>query len=215
MSKIIFISGIGADKRAFSNLRISNKLEHIYAEWLPLERKNESFESYCNRLILKYEISSEDILIGLSFGGLVSQEIAKKLRNKQVILISSFRNKSDLKPIMYYGLKLKLNRLLPPFRIPIVSDLIAYLLNSGKKESKKVLADMLKVADFRFINWAIRQIDQVDLKSNYKEHYLSFTGTNDKLVSNWSHKHSIDAGSHFMVFDKAEQISDESNLYIN
>lgn len=214
-NKLVYISGIGADKRAFTNLHIKSDASKIHVEWLSLESSNESFESYCNRIVKAYDITEDDTLIGLSFGGLIAQHIAKELGNQKVVLISSFRNKKDLQPLMSLGLRLKLYKALPSFRIPLLSDVIAIFLNSWNSESRIVLKEMLKSADFSFINWSIKQIDRIDLYESFSEEYLCFTGTNDKLVKNWGSPNqiSIESGSHFMLFDLAEEISKHINQF--
>ena len=72
---------------------------------------------------------------------------------------------------------------------------------------------MMKDADFRFIKWAIKQIDQIDLLDSFSPEFLAFTGNNDKLVSNWKCQNhiTIGGGTHFMVFDHAEEISSGIN----
>jgi pimeloyl-ACP methyl ester carboxylesterase len=214
--KLFFISGVGADKRAFSKLRLNATLDQVPIDWLDLQHKNESFESYCDRIIEVYHIEEKDCLIGLSFGGLVAQQIAKVLGNRGIILISSFRNKFDLQPLLTFGLRLKFHRTLPSFRIPILSTFIAYFLNSWQNDSKTVLKEMLKDADFRFLNWCIVQIDKTNLKDSFSSDFLCFGGTNDKLVSQWKGTNhvSIKNGSHFMVYDCADQISDEINRFL-
>lgn len=214
MNKIAYISGIGADKRAFDRLKIEGSFEHVYMDWIPLNSQNESFDSYCHRLIIAYDIKADDVLIGLSFGGLIAQYIAKLLGNEKVVLLSSFRNKADLQPLFHWGLKLNLYKILPSIRIPILSDLTAFFLNSWSSKSRVVIKEMLKSADFKFINWSIKQIHKIDLISTFNTGYLCLVGNNDKLVSHWTSLIPLDKGSHFMVYDLAERISEKVNSYL-
>lgn len=212
-NKLVYISGIGADARAFSNIQIHSDLEHVHADCIALQSTSEPFESYCDRMIQVYDISSEDILVGLSFGGFIAQQMAKVLGNKKVILISSFRNKYDLQPLMIFGLKFKLNKMLPSFRIPLLSDIVAIFLNSWNNDSRAILKEMLKTADFGFINWSIMQIGLINLSDSFSSGFLCFTGANDKVVSDWGRENhvSIEKGSHFMLYDLGEEISKEIN----
>ena len=75
MKNQFFISGLGADKKAFSKLGDfgTNK---IFIEWLR-NHDNESLHSYCQRLIDQYNIQQGDLLVGLSFGGLIAQQISE------------------------------------------------------------------------------------------------------------------------------------------
>ncbi|MCV9388099.1 alpha/beta fold hydrolase [Reichenbachiella ulvae] len=213
--RIVFISGIGADHRAFQRIQIPN-YEAVYADWIPLKNRQESFESYCDRIAETYQIGSEDVLVGLSFGGLVAQQFAKTMGNQKVILVSSFRSKEDLQPLMYYGLIWNLYKLLPDFRIPILTDVMGHYINSRQKESKPVIQAMIQDADFRFNNWCIRQIKITDLRADYQPQFLNFTGKKDLLVKDWKGPNhvSIDNGTHFMVFDEAQSINQRIKAYL-
>ena len=97
MTPIYFISGIGADERAFRLISLPG-YEIRNVSWLePL--KNENLKSYSIRL--SSQITTEDpIIIGLSFGGIIAQEIALHIKTKKVIIISSLKNRKEL-PSLY------------------------------------------------------------------------------------------------------------------
>lgn len=132
MNRIIFISGLGANELAFSKIG-DLKCKKIVAQWIP-NRKNETVTDYVKRLIEKHKIISTDILAGLSFGGILAQEISQIQGNSLVILISSFKKRSDLKFPFKIALGLGLYRI-PLIRIPILEEIVANLLNSGNRES--------------------------------------------------------------------------------
>ena len=80
-ANIFLISGLGADKRTFDFLQLDFHESVTYVEWIkPL--KNETIESYSTRLIHKYKIGQNSVLIGLSFGGLISIEISISLSSR-------------------------------------------------------------------------------------------------------------------------------------
>ena len=213
--RIIYISGIGADGRAFSKLDIEGGCEHVYVEWIPFE-KSESLDSYCLRLIEAYSIGPEDALVGVSFGGLLSQKISTLLGNQKVVVLSSFRSKKDLRILWNYCLRLRLHFLFPPFRIPFISVLVTVSLNARSLESRQTTTAMLKNSDFKFIRWALQKIAKADLKDVFSENYLVLNGDRDILVKNWQVQNAttIRGGSHFMVFDHAAQISPIIQRYL-
>ena len=75
---IYLISGLGADERVFQFLDLS-KIEHQFVKWNEPQR-NESLASYCKKLTEQINQNQEIILIGVSFGGIIAQEIAKKAK---------------------------------------------------------------------------------------------------------------------------------------
>jgi len=138
---------------AFSKIREVGIEKHLI-EWIPHE-VNEDIVSYAKRIIQMHNISSFDMVAGLSFGGLVAQVIAELLHLPEVILISSFRNKNDLKFYFNWGLSSKLYRLMPPLRIPVIDKLVAQQLNSGTHESVPVLSKMLQSTDYSLMKWSL------------------------------------------------------------
>ncbi len=80
MQNVYFISGLGADKRAFQflNLRFCNP---VFVEWIKPEHE-ESISDYAARL--KDQIRDDHpVIVGLSFGGMIAVEYAKKFPVKK------------------------------------------------------------------------------------------------------------------------------------
>ncbi len=211
MSRIILIPGLGADQRVFSRIG-ELPAEKLPLDWLPVVR-DESFPSYCQRLIDQYGISSSDHLAGLSFGGLVAQQIAAMNGNAAVILISSFRDSRDLKWLFRGGLKSGAYRLVKHFRFKATDSWAAAYLNSGNKESKPLLQDMLQKTDPNLFSWSLHQIAKFKQVPDPGFKIHSLIGNRDRIVKMWDHEHQvvIDGGSHFMVYDQAEAITKALN----
>ena len=206
--RIIYISGIGADGRAFTKLDIQGEYEHVYTHWISFNA-SDSLESYVTRFIETYAITPQDVLVGLSFGGLIAQKISELVGNSKVVLVCSFRSKRDLRPLWHLCLRWKLYWLFPTFQIPLITPIVTISLNARSRESRQTTTAMLKDSDFRFIRWALKEIAVNDLSDTFKESFLILNGTRDLLVRTWQAKLTsiIKGGSHFMVFDRADQIT--------
>ena len=91
MQKVYFISGLGADKRAFSLLDLSF-CEAVFVEWIdPL--KNESLKDYAMRL--RQQIPDyHPTIVGVSFGGMLATEMAKTDEEIKAIIIASNKSAS-------------------------------------------------------------------------------------------------------------------------
>lgn len=215
MKKQYFISGLGADENAFQKLDDFGTTK-IMVNWIK-NLPNETLENYSQRLITKYDIKQEDIIVGLSFGGMVAQQIAQILNSEFIILISSFRTKNDLKILFNKSLNLKLHKLIPEFKPPIIDELIANYLNSGSSLSKPVLKEMIEQTDLKLMKWSIEKIyeQESQLAENVKKYNL--IGNKDKIVKTWKNETTfiIENGSHFMVFDKAVEVSNFINQILN
>ncbi len=207
IKRILFISGLGADEQAFSRIGIL-PYEKIYIKWLP-SLEGETLEVYTQRLIRHYSITGSDILVGLSFGGLICQCIASMLKNNIVILLSSFRTKEDLKVTFRVPLKLGLHKLMPAFRIPIIDLIVAKILNGGTQESTPVLKNMLKNTDYKLMKWSLNAIADSKVIDIEETKVFSFIGTKDFIVKEWGNTNLVivEGGSHFMTFDESEFIT--------
>ena len=130
---IYIISGLGADKRMFQNFSFEG-FEVVHIDWdLPLE--NETLQNYALRI--SENIKDENaILIGLSFGGIISVEISKIKKFKKVFLLSSAKTKFEI-PFYYRFLgKLNLLRMIPSSILKKVNSL-TYLVFGAKTNFEK------------------------------------------------------------------------------
>jgi pimeloyl-ACP methyl ester carboxylesterase len=66
-----FISGLGADKRIFSKLKLNEKINIIHIDWIT-HNKNESLAAYAERLSNVIDITQPFALVGVSFGGMIA-----------------------------------------------------------------------------------------------------------------------------------------------
>src|SRR5690349_7450473 len=95
---IYLISGLGANEKVFAKLDFQGR-PFTHLPWL-LPDKAESFEDYLSRFAERINQSEEIILIGTSFGGMVAQELARRLKVKKVIIISSIVSEKEFSPLM-------------------------------------------------------------------------------------------------------------------
>ena len=86
------IPGLGVDGRIFQKLNLEREWQII--EWLEPAKK-ESLQSYAARMAESIDDPS-CYLLGLSFGGVVAQELARKKNCKGLILLSSPRTREEI-----------------------------------------------------------------------------------------------------------------------
>jgi len=178
-------------------------------KWIPCDKK-EDLGSYALRLIDDYEIKDNDIVVGLSFGGLLAQEISNITGQRNVILISSFRDKNDLKFPFRQALNAGLQKLFLPIRVPWVDELVANMLNSGTSDSKHVLKEMLTATDYHLMKWSLQQIAGTNGLENKNVVVHNIIGDRDRIVRLWRNNttYFVKGGSHFMVYDRADEVTE-------
>ena len=206
--KLYGISGLGADKRVFEYLDLDCKL--IPIEWIePL--KNETIESYSIRISKSINREEDFGIMGVSFGGLVAVEISKRLKPKLTILISSTETKLELRLIYRIIGKTKLLKLIPQFLFDpprIIADWIFGAVN------KKLLNQILNDTDLYFAKWAVNQLTNWSNIEKLSNPVLKIGGTHDKLIPPNKNQRLIEKGEHFMIVDRAYEISQIINEII-
>jgi len=149
--------GMSANPLIFKRIKFSDeKYEIHFLKWTkPV--LNESIENYSKRFLdfIKHE---NPILIGVSFGGLIVQEISKLIDVEKVIIISSIKSNRELPLYMKSAKFLKLYNYFP---LKLFDDVfnISKSLKINKIYKKLDLIDKyLSVRDENYLKWAIREI---------------------------------------------------------
>ncbi|MEB8330225.1 alpha/beta hydrolase [Flavobacteriaceae bacterium KMM 6897] len=205
--KIYGISGLGADKRVFKYLTLEHEL--IPVDWIK-PKKNETLIGYSKRLIEEYEIGNEEEfgILGVSFGGLVATEISKLTKPKLTILISSVETRTELSGIIKLAGKSKLIDLIPEKLLNPPKAVAHFMFGTEKKE---LLNSILDDTDLNFTKWAIREFMNWSNESRLNN-LIKIGGTKDKLLpSKGENTILVENGEHFMIVDKAKEVSDIIN----
>lgn len=200
--KIYGISGLGADKRVFDYLTLD--FEFIPIDWIT-PNKNESIKNYSERLSKVIDTESNFCIIGVSFGGLIATEISKILNPQMTILISSAQTKNELRPIFRLFGKTKLIKLIPTSLFNPPKFIAKYVF--GAKNSE-LLNNILDDTDLNFAKWAVNELINWKNETLLKN-ILKINGTKDKLIPPKGNTKMllIDKGEHFMIVDRAHEIS--------
>ena len=209
--KLYGISGLGADKRVFDYLTLNYSF--IPIEWIePLT--NETIEDYSIRFSQSIHTQEDFGIIGVSFGGLIAVEISKRLHPKVTVLISSAETKSELRLIYRVVGKTKLLRLIPEFLFDPPRIIANWVFGA---ENTKLLDQILSDTDLKFAKWAVNQLTDWKNNERLSNPILKIAGTKDKLIPPHKNNNSklIEKGAHFMIVDRANEISQIINEEIN
>ena len=86
--------GLAASSLVFENIRLENPNYQLYRlDWIQ-PKKNESIKSYCLRLSKKIK-HKQPILLGVSFGGIIVQELDKIVNAKKIVIVSSVKSHDE------------------------------------------------------------------------------------------------------------------------
>lgn len=211
--KTYLVSGLGADKRIFSKLKLDSSFDIIHIDWIE-PFKNESLSSYAKRLSTVIDTNSPFVLIGVSFGGIIAVEIAKLLNPFFTVIISSIISNNQL-PLSYQiAGKLKLIKLIPSWLLKSSNRLTQnYFFGTNSMEEKRLLRKIIVDTDPKFLKWAIEAILNWKNKVRPPRIY-HIHGKSDKILyfKNTTPDFVIDQGTHFMVYQNAAQIIEIINI---
>jgi pimeloyl-ACP methyl ester carboxylesterase len=159
MSKmpVYFMPGLAASSTIFEKIKLpENQFEMFYLEWFePLG--NETLEHYAKRMS-KFVQHENAILIGVSFGGILVQEMKQFLNLKKVIIISSVKSTDELPQKMKLAKATKAYKLIPTGLLSNLDNLTKYAFGTMIKERLDLYKKYLTMKEKTYLDWAIEQV---------------------------------------------------------
>ena len=206
MVKAYFISGLGADKKAFYKLKLPEGYEPVYIDWIP-PFPSEAMKDYASRLSSAINPKENFILIGLSFGGMIATEIAKKKKPQKIILISSVAVSDELPWYFKLAGKLGVQKIIPAGWYK-KATLLNHFMGAGSREDKVMVTSFVQQTDPGFIRWSLDSILQWE-QHERSENIIHIHGSSDRLLPlRYTHADRIiHNGRHLMVLNKADEIN--------
>jgi pimeloyl-ACP methyl ester carboxylesterase len=205
---IYFISGLGTDERVFKCLNLPDIVPRYIVWEVPAEK--ETLHHYCRKLIGQIDVSEKVILVGVSFGGIVAQEIAKIIPVEKLIIISSIKSVNEFNWQLKAVRILRLYRMVPSRLLKWLNQITGnFYFSVENQEQSEMLAQIIADTNRHFIKWAITEIM---LWENEKPvgGIIHIHGTNDRIfpVNNIENYISIPGAGHFMIVNRASLISE-------
>lgn len=213
--QIYLLAGLGFDERIFSELKI-NDAKLNFLKWLEPSR-NESLESYVLRIAAQIQPTENPlILIGHSFGGIIIQKISEFIKPHKIIIISSIKLKKEI-PVTLKFLKIiplykYFNKKLVLASFPVWARAFGYNSEKGRILFHKMISGCTD----NYFRWAMHKIVNFEGNKNF-ENLIHIHGTRDKTfpIKLIKDPIRIKDGSHFMVYSKADEVSEVLNQEIS
>jgi pimeloyl-ACP methyl ester carboxylesterase len=205
---IYLISGLGANEKIFTRLNLQGR-PFTFLPWIKPKRK-ESFDRYLDRFSKEINPNEEIILIGTSFGGMVSQELSKRFNVKKIILISSIVSEKEFSPLIRFFRITGLYKLVPPELLLKFRFLFYYIFGSKSGKEKKFLRELLDQADADIIRWSIHTaINWKHVFPSPPGNIYRIHGTKDIVFPHRyiGKAHLVQNGSHLMIVKNATAIN--------
>ena len=199
---VYFMPGLAASSSIFERIALPVEVfEMILLEWeLPLD--NESLSEYAQR-ISKKVTHKNPVLIGVSFGGILVQEMAEFLQDSKVIIISSVKSNLEFPTTFKVAKTTKAYKLLPTSLVLNIENLAKFSFGDKIKQRLDLYKKFLSVRDKKYLDWAIEKIILWDRTEIVKD-VIHIHGDADEVfpIKNIEKCIVVKGGTHIMILSK-------------
>lgn len=205
---IYFMPGLAAGPEIFENLQLDDNLyDFYYLKWKKPIALEESLANYAMRMTddVKHE---NPVLVGVSFGGVLVQEMSKFLDAKKVIIVSSVKTNQELPKRFKFASMSKLYKLFPTKVVSNFENYSKFFLGKSLKKRAKIYKKYLSVRNETYLKWSIHNVLHWQ-QNKPLENIIHIHGTNDHVFpfKNIKNAIAIEGGTHVMILNKAKKIS--------
>lgn len=206
---VYFVPGMAAGKEIFRNIVLpEDRFEMHILEWF-IPEKNESVTAYAKRMAVAVT-KTNSVLVGVSFGGVVVQEMAQFLKLKQLIIISSVKSDAEMPMRFKIAGKTRAYKLIPTRLMLIASDISKFSVGPRSKKRLEIYQHFLHVRDKRYLDWAIKNMVCWQEKKPFKN-IIHIHGDKDIIfpIKNIDDCIVLEGGTHIMLLNKGKQVSEK------
>ena len=206
---VYFMPGLAASSTIFENIKLpDDQFEMYFLEWF-LPTENESISNYAFRMTK--EIKHENpVLIGVSFGGILVQEMAKHIHTQKIIIISSVKSNAEF-PIKFKIVKAtKAYKLLPTQLLSNIELLVKYAFgNNIVAKRLKLYEKYLSIRDKKYLDWSIENV-LLWKQDKSSENIIHIHGDADEVFPIKYIKNCIvvKGGTHIMIINKYKWLNE-------
>jgi len=210
MSKIpvYFMPGLAASSSIFERIKLDeNIFETHLLEW-EIPQPKESLSDYALRISKNID-NENPVLIGVSFGGILVQEISKHIKARKVIIISSVRSNLEFPRRMKIGKKTKAYKLIPMQLILNIEKLAKFSFGDKVNKRIKLYEKFLSVRDLGYLQWAVESVILWD-RDKIDENVVHIHGDQDEVfpIKYIDKCIIVKGGTHIMILNKYKWLNE-------
>ncbi len=205
---IYLVPGLGANTKIFEFISLPEDLYELhYLDWMLPLTQEETISNYAQRMCIKIQ-HKNPVLVGVSFGGIMVQEMSKLVNAKKIIIISSIKSKLELPKRLKLARATRAYKLFPTSIVANFEAYEKYFLGDFLEKKAALYRTYMSVRNPKYISWAIHNVLHWQQEKS-PEGIVHIHGTNDSVFPK---KHinnciEINNGTHIMIITKAKKIS--------
>ncbi len=200
--------GLGAGPAIFENIKLPTEIYEMHLlEW-EIPTKGETLQNYAERMS-KLVMPDNAVLVGVSFGGVLVQEMAKYLNLKRLIIISSIKSNLEMPLGMKVIKSAKAYKLVPTSLLQNMEILSKFSFGSAIKQRLKLYEKYLSVRDKSYLEWAIEQMLLWErTKADPKVIHIHGDADGVFPIKNIKNCITIKGGTHIMILNKYKWLNE-------
>lgn len=199
---VYLMPGMAANPSIFEHIKLPEEEYKIHwLEW-QIPNKEETLQEYAQRMC-KFIAYDNVVLLGVSFGGILVQEMSKFLNLKKLIVVSSVKSHHELPKRLKLLKVTKAYKILPTQLVSNIDLLAKYAFGETIKKRVDLYKKYLSVSDTYYLDWAIKQVVCWDQEQAHPE-AIYIHGDSDVIFTNSCGGDCIivKGGTHIMIINK-------------
>ncbi len=177
---LYLMPGMAANPGIFEYLKFPEEYKIIPMHFI-IPEKNERLMDYTSRLIKEQIKHKNPVLLGVSFGGMIIQEISKQIPVKKLILISTVKTNREFSPFFKKAFRYKWYKFFPSKALSYI-DVMEKISFPGRfKQKMKLYKKYMDHLPSEYYDWAIKAFLMWDQEDFPKTPFLHIHGTADRV----------------------------------
>ena len=200
--------GMAASPKIFEFISLPKPINIHLLSWIP-PLKDEPLTDYAIRMCERVT-QTNPILLGVSFGGVLVQEMSKYLPGCQVVIVSSIKSKDELPLSLKMAKKTNAHKLLPMQWINNLDNLSLFVFGEGIQKRLALYQKYLSERNPDYLSWAIDSLVNWD-KTEISNNIIHIHGEKDTVfpIKNLSHPFIKIKGGHAAIITQAHWFNKE------
>ena len=204
---LYLIPGLGADHRIFGRLQLPGYAQH-FLDW-PTMPEGSTLIDFAKVLSEKVDPAQPHALIGVSMGGMVAQELAPITGAQRTIIVSSWKGPQEMPPQIRLLRGTHPERILTKAFVQRTLPFIRWQMGVEGKEESELFDALLQLHTVAQLKVQIAAVLAWEGPKKKPKGLVHIHGDHDRLMLKPFIKDAIfvPKGGHFMVYDKAKEVS--------
>lgn len=199
---VYFVPGLAANTSIFERIKLPKEQFEMHLLPWKIPNQDESIESYAKRMVA--EITEKNVvLVGVSFGGVMVQEMAQYINVRKLIIISSVKSNTEIPPRMQFIKKTKAYKLFPSTLVNHIEWFNKFSYPKAIKHRLELYEKFMSVRDKQYLDWSIEQM-LLWRRNEPDQKVIHIHGDQDEVfpIKNIKEPIVIPGGTHIMILNK-------------